>query len=162
MGWIKDRSHGALVITCAALGIARLEDLDRLRSSIDERFRQGTQAGTNSAQTPAPRTIHRFGVKIRLDEAVMKYLGKEDPLHMDRSTIDELLHGPFCEKCSYALAEWKDVYCNYEVKQPCRQCGHKTQANINGMNLSEFKLIVYKGLDVEIRRMTAYTRRSKI
>jgi phage FluMu protein Com len=113
------------VTSCAALGIARQEDLQRLRDAIDEKLRQAyIPTGTNSAQAPAPRTIQRVGVKIRLDAAIMKYLGIEDPRRVDSRTIDRLLQGPFCQKCSYLLSEWRTQSGTYYVRRECPNCKH--------------------------------------
>jgi hypothetical protein len=151
--WIKDRWQRAMVRSCGALGIARLEDLNRIQNSIDEKFRQTTgPARTNSTQTPVPRTINRLGIKLRLDETIMNYLGRLDPRRVDSRTIDRLLQGPFCKKCSYLLTEWRSQLGADYVRAECPNCKHRWNAFNDPIKLYEFKEKLYRDLDAEVQR----------
>jgi hypothetical protein len=147
--WIKDRSHSALVTTCAALGVARLEDLGRLQNSIDEKFHK---AATPAAQHPIPRAIQRLGIKVRLDETIMDYLGRFDPRRVSSRTIDRLLQGPFCQKCSYLLTEWRPQLGADYVRQECENCKHRWAKYNDPIKLNEFKEMLYRDLDAEVQR----------
>ena len=153
-GGLKERLHRLLVKSRIALGIARQDDLDPLREELDEKLPQASRpAGSSSAQTPAPRTIQRFGVKIRLvDEDVRQYLGRVDPHHIGFSRIDRLLQGPFCQKCSHLLTEWNLKLGDYYVSKACPKCHHRWFTADESMTLKKFKELAYLALDAELQQ----------
>jgi hypothetical protein len=148
--WIVERLTGLLKKTCKAFGIARQEDLDALRAELRQAIKPTSAPAP--AETAAPRTIARAGTKIKLNDEIWRYLGREDPLRVDSRMLDRFLHGPFCEKCSYFLANLSTVSGEYYVTFRCPHCSHQSPKNEGVMNLTEFKESVYRGLDAEFQQ----------
>lgn len=101
-------------------------------------------------RAPEARTLRRFGVKIGLDKEIDYYLGKMDPNRVGPDTIDTLIQGPFCAKCSYLLTEWRNgesLICSH-----CPQCSSKLVAPVGGAALHTFKTVMYRALDAEKRQ----------
>jgi hypothetical protein len=146
--WFRERLHSLLQTTCSALGLARQKDLDRLRKEFEAKLGK-TDA---PAQTPPPRTIQRFGVKIRLDQDIWRHLGISDPIRITSDTIDKLVQGPFCAKCSYTLSEWNDHRAMYLVDKKCPGCKHQWTTVEDSVSLREFKNLIYKALDAEMQQ----------
>jgi hypothetical protein len=148
--WIVGQFHRWLRAACASLGIARLEDLERLRKEFAGVIRRAPEASVQ-AESPNPTSVERLGTKIGLHENIWQYLGKKDPHQMDSRTIDVLLKSPFCKKCSYVLTEWNSSLREYCVCNLCPHCS-ETWAAGQLVKLDAFKDAAYKLLDAEMRR----------
>jgi|SRR2546422_2784268 len=152
--WSVAKWRQAIRWTYAMLGIATTESVEALRRDFEERL--VTHAERRPAADPGPTVvsvpheIERVGVKIGLTPAVANYIGKIDPITLDRDDFRRFLQGPFCRKCSHTLVAWKDD--DYFVTSRCPDCGYKWKDNNDAIPLNAFWTLLWKKLDAEFRR----------